>query len=89
MYRSVSRHIQGCYTFMLIKEGKYIRTEESGISIMNEIIEKYAKEYAKEYASKEKDEDIRAALEKGFSIESICEVMRVTRERVEEVQKDL
>ena len=48
---------------------------------MNEIMEKYAKEYA----SKEKDdEDIRAALEKGFSIESICEVMRVTRERVEE-----
>ena len=86
MYRSVSRHVQGCYTFMLIQEGKYIRTDESGVSIMNEIMEKYAKEYA----SKEKDdEDIRAALEKGFSIESICEVMRVTRERVEEVQKDL
>lgn len=86
MYRLVSRHVQGCYTFMLIQEGKYIRTDESGVSIMNEIMEKYAKEYA----SKEKDdEDIRAALEKGFSIESICEVMRVTRERVEEVQKDL
>ena len=47
MYRSVSRHVQGCYTFMLIQEGKYIRTDESGVSIMNEIMEKYAKEYAK------------------------------------------
>lgn len=62
MYRLVSRHVQGCYTFMLIQEGKYIRTDESGVSIMNEIMEKYAKEYAKEYASKEKDEDIRAEI---------------------------
>ena len=43
MYRLVSRHVQGCYTFMLIQEGKYIRTDESGVSIMNEIMEKIRK----------------------------------------------
>lgn len=56
---------------------------------MCEVMEKYAKEYAKEYVAKEKDEDISAALKKGFSIESICEIMRVTRDRVEKIQKDL
>ena len=55
---------------------------------MCEGMEKYAYEYAKEYAAAEKNANIQAALRKGFSIESICEIMRVTREHVEEIQKN-
>ena len=74
---------------VFLKRIQYLKKNERGMSIMCEVMEKYAKEYAKEYVAKEKDEDIRAALKKGFSIESICEIMRVTRERVEKIQKDL
>lgn len=60
---------------------------------MCEVMEKYAKEYAKEYAEKyaaqKKDEDIRAALNKRIEIETICEVMGVSRDRVERIQKEL
>lgn len=52
---------------------------------MCEVMEKYAKEYVE----KEKDDDIRAALKKGIEIETICEVLRVTRGRVERVRKDM
>ena len=72
---------------------QYLKKIERGKSIMCEVMENYAKEYAKEYvkeyAAKEKDEDIRAALKKGFSIDTICEMMRVTKERVEKIQKAL
>lgn len=68
---------------------EYLKKDEGGMSIMCEVMEKYAKEYAKEYVAKEKDEDIRAALKKGFSIDTICEMMRVTKERVEKIQKNL
>ena len=33
--------------------------------------------------------DMQNPKKKGFSIESICEIMRVTREHVEKIQKDL
>ena len=75
------------------KRIQYLKKNERGMSIMCEVMENYAKEYAKEYvkeyAAKEKDEDIRAALKKGFSIDTICEMMRVTKERVEKIQKAL
>lgn len=71
---------------------QYLKKIERGKSIMCEVMENYAKEYAKEYARvcyKEKNEDIRAALKRGFSIDTICEMMRVTKERVEKIQKAL
>lgn len=68
---------------------QYLKKIERGKSIMCKVMENYAKEYAKEYATKEKNEDIRAALKKGFSIDTICEMMRVTKERVEKIRKDL
>lgn len=64
---------------------QYLKNDEGGLSVMCEVMEKYAKEYVE----KEKDDDIRAALKKGIEIETICEVLRVTRGRVERVRKDM
>ena len=72
---------------------RYLKSDEGGMSVMCEVMEKYAKEYAIEFAkervAKEKDDSIRTALEKGIAVKTICEVMRVTQEHVEKIQKEM
>lgn len=67
------------------KRIQYLKKDEGGVSIMCEVMEKYAIKYAEN----EKNRDILAALKKGIAPGRICEVMGVTPERVEKIRKTM
>lgn len=67
------------------KRIQYLKKDEGGVSIMCEVMEKYAIKYAEN----EKNRDILAALKKGITPGRICEVMGVTPERVEKIRKTM
>ena len=67
------------------KRKQYLKKDEGGVSIICEVMEKYAIKYAEN----EKNRDILAALKKGIAPGTICEVMGVTPERVEKIRKTM
>ncbi len=71
--------------YRIQKRIQYLKKDEEGVSIMCEVMEKYAIEYAEN----EKNRGILAALKKGIVPGTICEVMGVTPERVEKIRKTM
>lgn len=71
--------------YRIQKRIQYLKKDEEGVSVMCEVMEKYAIEYAEN----EKNRDILAVLKKGVAPGTICGVMGVTPERVEKIRKTM